>query len=124
MSSNRRPIWVNALLDRSLSAVEFRTWTLIYRYQGGNESAWPSQKKLADDLGLTEDGIRKITHRLAAKGWLRIIHPDHTAPGQRVQYKVASPENHPDGCLGEHPDGEQGVSPNHPDSEAAPYKKK
>lgn len=117
-SLNHKPLWVLALLDKNLSAVEFRVLMLLLRYQGNNGSAWPSQERLAADLALTPDGVRKITRRLAAKGWLRITYPDHTAPGRGVQYSITSPAKHPDGCMGEHPDDGLGDSENHPDSEA------
>lgn len=104
------PTWVAALLDKSLSPIEFRVLVLLMRYQGRHDSAWPSQETLAADLGMSVEGVRRIIKRLVAKGWVGIIRPAHTCPGRNNEYVIHPPANHPPGQLGEHPPGQLGVS--------------
>lgn len=65
-----QPAWVSALLDTDLSFAERTVAAYLAWRQGRNGSAWPSQRTIAGDLGLTCDGVRKITQRLEAKGRL------------------------------------------------------
>jgi hypothetical protein len=104
------PLFVRALLDPDLSAMECRVLLYLDWRQGLNDSAWPTQATIAADLHLTPDGVRKIIRRLMAKGWVQVTRPTHTAPGkglpvalsadrqgrQGLKYQVAQPENHPD----------------------------
>jgi len=129
-SQRDQPLWVVALLAKDLSATEFRVWMLLYRYQGGNGSAWPSQETIAEDLGLTPEGVRKIVLRLQRKGWLKVVRPTHTTHGKGLEYQVVAPEVtptavgviHPNGCLGDEesrPNGEAEVAP----TAVPPYKR-
>ncbi len=114
-----RPAWVSALTDTALSSIERVVLAYLVWRQGRNGSAWPSQRTIAQDLGLTCDGVRKITQRLESKGRLTIERPAHTAPGRLLRYQVVKSQitqttvgantptaigvkrqNHPDGCLG------------------------
>ena len=111
------PLWVAALLDKGLSAVEFRVWLYLNWRQGTNGTAWPSQDAIADELGMTAEGVRKIIGRLTEKGWLRVTRPTHTGPGMGLLYET----KHPNGCLAEHPNRGSGEHPNrgsgeHPNS--------
>lgn len=73
---------------------------------------------IASDLGLTPDGVRKITRRLQCKGRLQIIRPAHTAPGKHLEYRVILPPiTQTDIGVNTQTDG--GVNgENHPDSGA------
>ena len=113
------PIWVLAMLDKSLSAVEYRVLSYIFWRQGKNRSAYPSQAIIALELGLTAEGVRKIIGRLAESGWLTVERPAHTAPNRRLQYHVTGPTNHPNSGLGERPNSGLGVvGGNHPNGQA------
>jgi len=117
-----QPAWVAALLSKDLTPLEFRVWLLLYRYQGSNVCAWPSQQSIAADLGLTAESVRRIVKRLDTKGWIKVARPRHTAPGRGVRYMVQHPTGelgeHPTGELGEHPTDGLGVSANHPTGQA------
>jgi hypothetical protein len=114
------PLYVRAML--SLKGEEYRVWAYLHWRQGANESSWPKQEKIASDLGLTAEGVRKIMARLEAKGWVRILRPSHTAPGTKTEYQVTEPENTPTtvgvntptdvGAKGEnHPNGHTSITP-------------
>ncbi len=89
------PLWVSALLDKSLSAVECRVLMLLCWRQGRNGTARPKQEGVASDLGLTCEGVRGIIGRLAIKGWVTVIRPARPGPGSRVEYQVHRPQNTP-----------------------------
>lgn len=93
---NAQPLWVVALLDTTLSAVEYRVWSYIHWRQGGNGHAYPSQPMIARDMGLTEEGVRKITKRLEVAGWLTVT---WSGPGRgkehHKQYAVKHPQETP-----------------------------
>ncbi len=93
-SGNHQPLWVQALLDKSLSAVEFRLLMLLRWHQGRNGSSWPSQETIAAELGLTIEGIRQIIKRLHRAGWLTIDWPNGPGRGlnHRKRYIVTVPK--------------------------------
>ena len=93
-NAHETPPWVHAMLDKRLSATEFRVWMVLYRYQGGNGSAWPAQKTIATDLGLTVEGVRKIILQLVQAGWLKVEWPNGPGRGleHRKQYVVVTPK--------------------------------
>jgi hypothetical protein len=82
-----RPIWVRAML--ALPREEYRLWSYLHWRQGNNSDAWPSQRAIATDLGLTVQGVRKITRRLQDKGWLRIESPEDCGRSHGLRYAVA-----------------------------------
>jgi hypothetical protein len=88
-----QPAWVSALLDTDLSFAERTVAAYLAWRQGRNGSAWPSQRTIAGDLGLTCDGVRKITQRLEAKG--RLV-ATWSGPGRGrnhyKQYKITDPK--------------------------------
>jgi hypothetical protein len=86
-----RPIWVDALLDASLTAIEFRVWLYLYWRQGSHNGAWPRRETIATDLQLSLEGLRKIVKRLAARGCVEVARPEHTAPGAGLSYRVITP---------------------------------
>lgn len=85
-----RPIWVAAML--ALPGEEYRLWSYLHWRQGNNDEAWPSQPAIATDLGLTVQGVRKITRRLQDKGWLRIESPEDCGRSHGLRYAVAEGE--------------------------------
>lgn len=85
------PLWVRALLSPEMSAVEYRVWSYLAWRQGANGSAWPSQPTIAGALGLTVQGVRGITRRLARKGWLRVHAAGAVGRGHSVRYEVTAP---------------------------------
>jgi len=87
-----RPDWVRALLCRELTATEYRVWSYLSWRQGGNGHAWPSLATIAADLGLTIQGARTITRRLAAKGWLRIHAAGAVGRGHSIRYGLSIPD--------------------------------
>lgn len=109
------PLWVVALLDKNLSPVEFRVVSYILWRGGRNGSAYPGQSTIGRELGLTNEGVRKIIHRLAEGGWITVERPTHTGPGRGLGYHVTQPHNHPNSGLGEQPNSGLGVAGgNHP----------
>ena len=92
-----QPIWVKALLSSELSAVEYRLWSYLYWRQGDNGYAWPSQATIAMDLGLTGEGVRKITKRLEQAGWLIVTCPNGPGRGSKhcKKYEVTCPQKPP-----------------------------
>lgn len=81
------PAWALALLDTDLTAIERVVLAYLAWRQGGHGEAWPSQRTIAEDLGLTEDGVRKIVRRLEASGRLVVKRPV-AGRGRRIQYTV------------------------------------
>ncbi|MDI9433670.1 MAG: helix-turn-helix domain-containing protein [Planctomycetota bacterium] len=91
MGESSRPIWVEALLSPEMSAVEYRVWSYLSWRQGGNGSAWPSQQTIARALGLSVQGVRGITRRLARKGWLAVHAAGAVGRGHSLCYEVTAP---------------------------------
>lgn len=91
MTSTNRPAWVRALLDKGLSPTEFRVWSYLSWRQGENSHAWPSQRRIAADLGLTVQAIRNITRRLHRKGWLTATRPNGFGRGHAIAYRTTYP---------------------------------
>lgn len=89
---NESPLWVQALLDRGLSATEFRLLSYIVWRQGKHTKAWPSQKTIARDLGLSVQGVRNVTRRLQGKGWLEIAWPGGPGRSHACEYAVKTPQ--------------------------------
>jgi len=89
------PVWVEALLDTALSASERMVLMYLCWRQGDNPSAWPAQETIANDLGLTIEGVRKITDRLESKGWLTIERPLRHGRGRHLKYAITLPEKTP-----------------------------
>lgn len=113
-----KPIWVAAML--ALAGEEYRLWSYLHWRQGNNGDAWPSQWAIATDLGLTVQGVRKITRRLQDKGWLRIESPKDRGRSHGLRYAVAEgvaavdrPQEKKvnDGLLFE---GQKGITPVYP----------
>jgi len=92
---NTTPVWVKALLDKDLSAIEYRVWCYLSWRQGGKGSSWPAQDTIAADLGLTAEGVRKITRRLERKGWLRIDQPEKCGRQHRLNYTCLTSQKPP-----------------------------
>lgn len=88
MGKGRKPLWAAALLDSDLSYVERVVLAYLAWRQGRNDSAWPSLTTIAADLGLTPDGVRRITRRLEKKGRLTIVHPSGQGRGHHLRYVV------------------------------------
>jgi len=95
-TTSTQPAWVSALLSKDLSPVERIVLAYLAWRQGSNGSSWPSQATIAADLGLSCEGVRKITQRLEAKGCLSVT---WTGPGRgkdhRKQYHVTPPTKTP-----------------------------
>ena len=92
-----QPIWVKALLSRELTATEYRLWSYLYWRQGDNDCAWPAQATIATDLGLTGEGVRKITKRLEQAGWLVVTCPNGPGRGSKhcKKYAFTCPQKTP-----------------------------
>jgi Mn-dependent DtxR family transcriptional regulator len=91
---NNTPAWVQALLDKSLSATEYRVLMDIAWRQGDNADAWPSQEKIAEEMGLSRRGVQQTLERLEGKGWLRITWPNGPGRGREhtKRYALTIPE--------------------------------
>ena len=63
---------INLLLDRQLKAVDVRVWLYLKWRQGTNKSAWPSLKRIADDLNISRHSVQRSVRRLKQKGWLDV----------------------------------------------------
>ena len=85
-----RPLIVHVILDVELSPTERLLLAYLAWRQGANGEAWPSQRTIAKDLGLTCDGVRKIVRRLEAKGKLCVNRPQGGGRGRRIQYTVTT----------------------------------
>jgi hypothetical protein len=54
-------------------------YLMLWDYAGQNDAAWPSNERLADDCGMSEDDTRKAKRWLADHGWVeRIVRPGKT----------------------------------------------
>jgi Helix-turn-helix domain len=93
--AQQQPPWVRALLDRSLSPAQFRVWIYLQWRQGGNGHSWPTQERMAGELGLTREGVRQITHKLESAGWLKSTWPDGPGRGHNKVYSVTTPDEKP-----------------------------
>jgi|GEM_PF-6755857 len=99
MSDTGQPIWVQALLDHDLTAAEYRVLAYFGWREGTNGHSWPSQRRIAADLGLTVQGVRNIVRRLERKGWLIISRPEGAGRGHVTRYKLTSPGEKVNGHL-------------------------
>ncbi len=120
--SHRRetPLWVDALLDRSLTWVERVVLAYLAWRQGGNGSSWPSQQTIAQDLGLTTEAVRKITKRLEAAGWIVTEWPN--GPGRGKEHVKRYAVKTPTAVLvssDENPNGGLGITAENPNSRTA-----
>lgn len=93
------PLWVQALLDTSLSAVEYRVLSYLLWRQGGNGHAWPSQQRIATDLHISERYVRDVTDRLRDQGWIEIINPKKRGRGHGLRYAVKVQRRNPSSSL-------------------------
>lgn len=84
----KRPVWVQVLLDKSITPTARLIFSYLYWRQGLNGSCWPSQEMIAEDLGLTRRPIQKLTKQLEQKGYLRIIRPTGRGRGQYLRYAI------------------------------------
>jgi len=83
-----KPIWVQVLLDRSLSPAAYRVFGYLFWRQGSNGISWPSQDIIAEDLGLTRRSVIKITKQLEKQDYIRVIRPSTQGRGQHLQYII------------------------------------
>lgn len=88
-SDSGDPLWTQALL--ALPATDFQVWSYLRWRQGRNRTAYPAQETMARELGMTENGVRKITRRLADKDWLVIIPPAKRGKGHHLHYVTKHP---------------------------------
>jgi len=87
----KRPIWVQVLLDKSISPAGRLVFSYLFWRQGSNGSSWPSQFMIAEDLGLTRRSVRKITKRLEDRSYIQVIRPENPGRGQYLQYSILDP---------------------------------
>jgi Helix-turn-helix domain len=66
------------LRDRRIHSTAKVLWGLLDRYAGDSERAWPGQQRLAEDLGISVQGVQKQLYALRDAGWLEIIKPDRS----------------------------------------------
>jgi predicted transcriptional regulator len=85
---NTTPLWVLALLDKDLSAVECRMLLYLLWRQGSNGSAWPGLRRIADDLDISESTVRRAINELRAKGWLHPTPVNKGGRGRTNHYSV------------------------------------
>lgn len=54
-------------------------YLMLWDYAGQNDAAWPSNERLADECGMSDDDTRKAKKWLADHGWVeRIVRPGKT----------------------------------------------
>ncbi len=92
MSKTTPPFWVLALLAKELTTIEFRVWAYLSWRRGKNESAWPLQATIANELGLSERSVQRAIRKLERKGWLGVKRPDHTSRNCSFEYLIHGPE--------------------------------
>jgi hypothetical protein len=63
---------------------------MIATYADRTGLAWPSQERLAGDVGISERQVRRIVDELKASGWLTIEEPGD-GRGNSTHYRVAKP---------------------------------
>jgi len=88
MKENDKPIWVQALLDRSLSPAAYRVFAYLFWRQGSNKVSWPSQDVIAEDVGLTVRAVKNLTKKLEKRGYIRIARPNGQGRGHSLQYAI------------------------------------
>jgi DNA-binding transcriptional ArsR family regulator len=59
-----------AVRDKSLSEIQFRCLCVIGTYLGEDQSAFPSQSTLAEDLGVTRETVNRAIKVLVEKGYV------------------------------------------------------
>ena len=86
------PLWRRIVRDRSLNATERIVLLYLWDRQGDNGDAWPTQRTIAHDLGLSERQVRRVTESLAGKSWLKITWPEGPGRNHSKHYIVVPPE--------------------------------
>jgi DNA-binding transcriptional MocR family regulator len=57
---------------RPVSAYDQRVYRAIAAYAFDESEAWPSQERVADDLGICREQVNRAVRRLEEAGWLEI----------------------------------------------------
>ena len=96
--THHTPAWVCVLIDKALTPNERILGALLARYQGNNESAWPSRATLANDLGASERTVERLISSLVAKGKLTVQRPKRQGRGNHNTYIVHTKEKGRQGC--------------------------
>jgi len=66
----------NALMRyKGISSTAKLTWARLAQYAGENGMAWPSQKTLAEEIGVTERQINFVLKELEKEGFIKRIAP-------------------------------------------------
>lgn len=60
-----------AVRDKDLTELQFRCLCMIGTYLGEDQSAFPSQSTLAEDLGVTREAVNKAIKVLREKGYIK-----------------------------------------------------
>ncbi len=86
--NTNRPIWVQVLLDKSISPAGRLIFSYLFWRQGSNGSSWPSQYMIAENLGLCRRAVQQLTKQLAQKGYIYITRTDAKGRRQYLQYNI------------------------------------
>jgi len=66
--------YAEALLDKSLSAIEYRIYSFLFFKCGLKDHCWPSKATIADTLKLHKETVRRAILTLQTAGYIRIEH--------------------------------------------------
>jgi len=105
--------YVNApipvLLDKDLTVNERLVYLYLLWRQGNNDSAWPAAARIAEDLGLAVNTVKKAISHLRAKGHIVITPQKRKGRGYTNHYSVVVPK----GSCGDHLSAEKGSWDDH-----------
>ena len=62
-----------AILDKSITHAELRVFSLLCSYADKNGYCYPSQKTLAEQLGIAREGMNRHIRSLEKTGWIKSV---------------------------------------------------
>ena len=62
-----------AILDKTITHAELRVFSLLCSYADKNGECYPSQKTLADQLGIAREGMNRHIKSLEKTGWIKSV---------------------------------------------------
>jgi hypothetical protein len=80
------PVPVELMLDPELASVDVRVWSYIRWRQGRNSSAWPCKDRIAEELHISIDTVKRSIFRLSKRCWIEIERPNRTGRGAKCHY--------------------------------------
>lgn len=66
------PVPDRLIRDLAVTGDQVRLWALLERYCGENETAWPGQTTLAEDLGRSVPSVQRDLRALRETGWIMV----------------------------------------------------